>query len=838
MASEDEGTTGEHTHAPAIHISYPVNGSVETSSRFAVTGGILVPVFIHVRKLDADDIAIPLGVTYPLLLPGGPWGCSVVLGEGTHTIIAVAVGVDGYEIPSDRVTFSIRLALPAPQINQPEVDSTQDMLTWVSGRRGDYSAKVQILTDFDYCELGSALVLPTNNWGTFISFAPGMHSIVARQTINGRVGPVGTERLFKVRPFRLINIAVTPQVNHGVRFSGPGYDGATVEITVISGPDGASPPPAVTVSNGTWATTAGSWPLGVYRLSAIQKVTDNASGWIPSQPSEFDVSIVEDPVPDPTDVSFTYEQYIPSFFGRGMTGATVLITFANGDRAAPDAPVIGGIWSSRPTTDWGPTWKRQVQFKQQLDGQVSPGLVAVEVTIPPLPPVITGVVDDELSPIVSGTCWPGAQVELMFSNSPAPYSPVMSDGQWCFPHPDKFAPGVTHTVTVTQTMAQQTSPPARRTFEVGMLSKPVIIEPVHGAEVARDLRVCGTDSTNGATMQLRVDGIEAGPATPMSGGAWHIDLTGLAFGRRILDAQQFRGGRPSELSDPVAVMVVLMPPVFTVPLPGGQVPRAATIAGKGTPGAKVQVWEVGREDLLLMEVPVGFDGCWEGAVNLPVGVITLQARQTMEAQKEASGESSPVTCDVVPDAPWIETPVKDGEIGRVTVVSGFGEPGDTITISLDDAAHTVLGSTPVLEDRTWSVAVTLTQPAGAQALVAVASLDGFESDRCARQPVVLGSYSPVIDTPQAGRWVAEPVNFSGQGRRGTGQVTSWYNPEYVWAPALTVSTQGWQGWSVRRLSAGGNWCRFKQTIVDGADGSTISDWVQSQRFEVPGPTPR
>jgi hypothetical protein len=193
---------------------------------------------------------------------------------------------------------------------------------------------------------------------------------------------------------------------------------------------------------------------------------------------------------------------------------------------------------------------------------------------------------------------------------------------------------------------------------------------------------------------------------------------------------------------------------------------------------------------------------------------------------------------VVPDAPWIETPVKDGEIGRVTVVSGFGEPGDTITISLDDAAHSVLGSTPVLEDRTWSVAVTLTHPAGAQALVAVASLDGFESDRCARQPVVLGSYSPVIDTPQAGRWVAEPVNFSGRGRRGTGQVTSWYNPEYVWAPELTVGTQGWQGWSVRPLSAGGNWCRFKQTIVDGADGSTISDWVQSQRFEVPGPPPR
>jgi hypothetical protein len=222
-------------------------------------------------------------------------------------------------------------------------------------------------------------------------------------------------------------------------------------------------------------------------------------------------------------------------------------------------------------------------------------------------------------------------------------------------------------------------------------------------------------------------------------------------------------------------------------------------------------------------------------VTLPVSVATLRARQSIE--REVSRDSPSLTFSVVPVAPLIETPIEDGHIGRATVVSGFGEPGDRVTISLDDAAHTVLGSTPVLEDRTWSVPVTLTQPGGVHVLVAVASFNEFDSDPAARR-LVLGSYAPQIDTPQAGRWVTEPVHFSGQGRQGTGQVTSWYNPEHLWTPPLEVSAQGWQGGSVRPLLAGGNWCRFKQTIIDGADASTISDWSESGRFEVLGPSLR
>jgi DNA-binding transcriptional regulator of glucitol operon len=61
---------------------------------------------------------------------------------------------------------------------------------------------------------------------------------------------------------------------------------------------------------------------------------------------------------------------------------------------------------------------------------------------------------------------------------------------------------------------------------------------------------------------------------------------------------------------------------------------------------------------------------------------------------------------------------------------------------------------------------------------------------------------------------------------------SWYNPELDWAAALGVTAGQWQGEATQMLVSGGQWCRFKQTLTDGADGATVSDWVESGRFEM------
>ncbi|MEB0046401.1 MULTISPECIES: hypothetical protein [unclassified Pseudomonas] len=800
-------------------------GIFEVSGDLARTGAI-VQVFNGQTEVGRTGV-----------LTGATWRCSVTVPFGQVSLIAKQLLNNKVSPASAARVFNIRPNSPA--ITAPAANSLQLQSFTLSGNQGLSGAKVQVYQDLGPNKVGESAVLSGASWSASITVPVGLISLVVTQIQNGNESLRGTPRIFKIRPPKQTAVAVELLPSQAAKFSGTGYNGATLLLSYVSGPVNKSLPEVV-VANGVWQVNSTGWTHGTYTYSATQKVSDNAGGWIPSEDFHFVFTIVPpelEPVPDPVPDRPTEYSYTPTFTGSGINGATVLIKKQGGAEAASDARVAGSRWSSQSSVEWGPTLSQNVDLKQRLDGRESQNWVRVVVKIPPLAPAITGLVDNELSPALSGTCWrSGAVVKLTFSDKPGTAeTATVTGGTWTLRRSTPFAPNVPHTVTVTQTAAQQTSPPTTRTFEVRRtLLNPVITWPTSGIEVERDLTVRGRQGMAGASMQLRISGINAGAAKLLtSDGDWSIDLKGLAFGPGSVDARQTLDGRPSDLSDPVPFQVVLMPPVFTVPQPDGDLPRTSIISGEGTPGTTVEVWLDGSNEFVFRGVPVNADGHWQGSVTLPVGVTKLRARQAMGS--EVSNDSPLLTCNVVPAAPYIETPVKDGLIGRLTVVSGFGEPGDTVTVLLGDA---VLGSAPILTDRTWSVATVLTQPGGDYVLVAVASLDGFESDRSAQQSVVLGSYLPLIDSPQAGRWVSEPVAFSGQGRLGVGQLVSWFNPQQPWAPNLAVSAQGWQGLAVRALSAGGHWCRFQQTIDDGADGSTISDWSESGRFDVPGPSSR
>jgi hypothetical protein len=614
-----------------------------------------------------------------------------------------------------------------------------------------------------------------------------------------------------------------------VKFSGTGHDGATVEISIVSGPGGTAPS-TVVVNAGKWETTATNWPFGTYSLRAIQKVPDNAGGWIESLPYTFTFSRV---LPDLSDVTYT-AVYQPTFSGKGYNGATVKLYDPGGSSmVAPDALVTGGRWSSRASQVWGPTGRREVHIRQTLNGQTS-AWVTLVVTIAPLAPDVNDPVEDGLSPRFSGKCWPGAVVSLTFSGSPTVYTATVVDGNWTFRREPPFTPGVTHTVTVTQTVSQQTSPSVAKTFTVKLpMVKPQITAPQENAEVGRDLTVQGLAGMKGASMQLRdaqfVRNLGA-PKVLAADGEWSIDLTALEFRKYAVDAQQTLNQQESVRSDVRVFNVVLTPPIITVPIENGDLPRTSTIEGWAMPGAQVSVWLDGVAEPLLTNIPVQADGRWKADVTLPVGKKAIRARQTLGNQ--TSRDSRPLPYNVVPAAPYIESPATDEHIGRRGVISGFGVHGDTVTVSLNGAATTVLGRSPVLEDRTWSVTMEFDQPGGLCALTAVASCDGFDSVDSPKRQVRLGTYLPSIELPAAGQWVSHPVGFKGKGRPGVGQVASWFNPDQVWAPNLPVGSGGWQGGAGQSLPVGGQWCRFKQTITDGTDGATISDWADSQRFQI------
>ncbi|NMZ82386.1 hypothetical protein HBO26_24160 [Pseudomonas mandelii] len=694
-----------------------------------------------------------------------------------------------------------------------------------------------MVQDLDHSfKIGEGRVSQDGRWTmtTRVNFMPpGSFTIVAK-TANGQPNSKSEARSFKVRPPALTTVNIESPSDTTVKFSGTGHVGATVQLILDSGPGGTAPPPVLVKPDGQWETTATGWTLGLYTLKAIQKVPDNANGWVESVPYSFTVNRQ---LKDPTELQYT-KDYQPTFSGLGHTGATVKIANpGGGSNAAPDALVANGQWSSKTAVVWGPTLNRKVHIRQSLNGQWSPSWLELAVSIPPLAPVISQVDVDGFFVVVSGTCWTNAVVELTFSDSDTVHTAQVTDTRWTFERNTPFEPDTTYTVTVTQTAAGQTSPAASETFLIEVpIPQPVIIEPAASAEVDRDITVRGDSGLKGATMQLRDArfGGELGePKVLIDGGRWSIGLTALEFREYTIDAQQTLNGRESLRSEVRTFEVVVVPPAITVPEADQNLPRTSTLEGRATPGALVDVWLEGEAEPLLRNIAVGINGRWSAEVTLPVGRKTIWARQTFEGRP--SKDSPPLNYNVVPAAPSIETPATDEHIGREAVVSGFGVPGDTVTVKLIAEALTVLGSTVVLDDRTWSVTVELDLPGGSYGFVAVASCDGFDSLDSPERPVVLGTYRPTIDVPAPGRWVQNPVHFEGQGRPGVGQVMSWFNPEHVWVPDATVET-GWQGGAIKALPPGGNWCWIKQTLTDNPDGETVSDLIVSKRFEVLPPS--
>ena len=717
-----------------------------------------------------------------------------------------------------------------PDINFPDILSIQNQKFSAWGFGGVAGAKVKCFLDGENIPRGQTTAID-NYWRADIELPPGTRSLVVEQTLNGMASGRSIPRAFRIRPPKVETATFdTPTDNKVVSFSGSGYTGASVEIRITSGPAGASPPRIVDVVGGEWKTTAPNWPYGTYKLEVIQKVPDNASGWIESEAFPLTVDHV---LPDVSAVEVIAD-YQPIFSGEGYTGATVKLFNADGvTPIAPEVKVYEGKWKTTATDVWGPTLNRKVYIKQYLNGQSSAKWIDVPVTIAPRAPEVTEVLEDELSPKIIGTGWPGAILTLVYNVDGIFHKPPNKNGRWEFKRTLPFEPGLTHRFTVIQHYAGQTSSPASGTFVVYRpMVQPRITYPGPNAKVGRDVTVSGDGGMKGATMQLRNVRSERDLGPPIvlnADGAWSIDVVGLVFDLHTIDAQQTLDGRLSVRSQPVAFDVVLLPPEITVPEPNDTRERTSLVRGTGIPFGKVELWLAGMTSPWQTNIDVRANGDWEMYVSLPVGNKTLWARQAfvLDGKTYESQNTEPVTYGVVPAAPFIESPAADEHVGRRMVVSGFGVVGDTVMATLGAA----MGRDEVKQDRTWSITLDADQIGGVRDLVVVSTCSDFESAP-AKQTVVQGTYLPTLSRPEAGRRVANPVQFAGQGRAGIGEVRSWYDPDLKWVPQVIVTDGAWHATATQSLPGNGCWCWFKQTLTDDANGETVSDWVLSNRFEV------
>lgn len=176
-------------------------------------------------------------------------------------------------------------------------------------------------------------------------------------------------------------------------------------------------------------------------------------------------------------------------------------------------------------------------------------------------------------------------------------------------------------------------------------------------------------------------------------------------------------GNTSDESNAVTVVVDTTAPdapVITGPTSGTITnDPSPTISGTGEPGATITVTD--GDGNVILTTTVDEDGNWSGTPDEPLveGTHTLTATQTDKAGN-TSAPSNEVDLEVdvtVPDPLTVTGPKDGAEIltDRITF-TGTGEPGATVTIR--DEKGTVVCTTTVAEDGSWSCLPSATFPDG------------------------------------------------------------------------------------------------------------------------------
>src|SRR5918997_5336042 len=246
--------------------------------------------------------------------------------------------------------------------------------------------------------------------------------------------------------------------------------------------------------------------------------------------------------------------------------------------------------------------------------------------------------------------------------------------------------------------------------ECTALDPPVITSPTSGAITGETPTITGT-GIPGATVTVTEGGTTIGTAVVAADGTWSlVPATPLAVGGHTIAATQALGDAVSGPSAPVTFTVADQTPpdapVITSPADGAVTgDNTPTITGTAEPGSTVTVTD--ETGAVIGTAVADAAGNWSvDSTALADGDHTITAVAT-DAAGDTSPAPAPVTFTVdtvAPAAPVIASPADGSTIADDTpTVSGTGEPGATVEVTIDG---TVIGTTTVAADGTWTVPTT------------------------------------------------------------------------------------------------------------------------------------
>lgn len=713
------------------------------------------------------------------------------LTDGPHSVSATQTDPAGNTGPaSAAVSFTVDTVAPsAPVVLAPGDGSVSNDTTPTYQGSGEPGATVQV--SVDGAPVGQATVDGAGTWSLTPATprAPGVHIVTATQTDPaGNLSPVSGQNAFTIdtqppaAPI-LVNPAdgsitndTTPVV------TGTGEPGATVVVSI----DGTVVGSAVTTLGGSWSLQL-NVPLSeaVHSASAIQ--TDPAGNPSPtSTVNSFEVDTTAADAPlvfAPADGAHLLDN-TPQVTGSGEPGHTVRVLI-DGSPVGTDVVDGAGDWTLALTTPLGEGSHTVSATQTDAGGNTSPASAlntfTIDTLLPPAPVVLTpaaGSVTRDSTPLITGTGEPGAQVTVLLDGASVGNAVVTAAATWSFTVPTPLEDG-SHTVSATQTdLAGNTGPESLpHSFTVDTLAPavPSITSPADGAQIATTTPTITGSAEPGAQVSVIVDGAGIGTVQADGAGTWSLPQpTPLAQGGHTVRARATdaagNGGPPSATHTFFVETVVPAAPVVLSPAAGARVADTTPeITGTGEPGATVTVRIDGTE---LGTATVGATGSWTLTPSTPLS----QGEHAVSAsQADAAGNLGPpaghtFTIDTqAPAAPVLIDPADGSSTSNTTpVYTGTGEPGATVTVTVDGTA---IGTSPVAADGRWSrtspvplaegvhqVSAAQTDPTGNAS--GVSALHTFTVDTAAPS-------APVITSPTEGMLTRDTTpQITGTGEAG------------------------------------------------------------------------
>lgn len=450
----------------------------------------------------------------------------------------------------------------------------------------------------------------------------------------------------------------------------------------------------------------------------------------------------------------------------------------------------------------------------------------VDATIPNGPVIVSpgdGAALADGSVVLTGTSEPGALVSVLVDGVEVGSATADGAGDWSLTIMPALAEG-TYAITARQIdpvgNVSGTSMQISITVDTTSPPRPIVLEPTAGARLYTDTPTVGGTGEPGATVSVKIGGVEVGTTVVNPDGSWVLTTDELPDGASTLVVTQTDPAGNESASTTVTVTVDTTAPavpVLLTPADGDVVDTATPeVTGTAEPGSTLSVLVDG---VVVDTFTVGSSG--EFSYTFPPAladgshVITLRAADG----GNTSDPSVPVTITVdtvTPDAPVVTNPADEDQVDtHQPTLTGTGEPGANVMVAVDGVQ---VGEVVVDETGSWTLTLTAPLDDGPHALsVTQTDLAGNISEPTTSSFVVdtLAPATPVVVSPDGTNQDASVGRVSGTAEPGstitvyldgslTGSVTVEVDPDGNWSVELPELSEGAHTFVVSATDGAGN----------------------------------